>query len=159
MIASMDRLKSLKVSDAMAHNLITISANSTLSEAADVLCECRITGAPVVDERGKCVGVISGSDFIHSKAEELEGTSNRHVLTGGAFYDAFRIEEVRHDLVRCHMTPVVETVPESTSLLQAARTMCDKHIHRLIVVDELDRPVGILTSLDLVATLVSVVAE
>jgi len=159
MIASADRLKSLKVSDAMAHSLITISANSTLSEAADVLCDHRITGAPVVDERGKCIGVISGSDFIHSKAEELEGTQTRHVLVSGSSYDAFCIEEMRHDLVRSHMTPGVQTIGESTSLLLAARTMCDKHIHRLIVVDELDRPVDILTSLDLVATLIAVVEE
>lgn len=159
MIASMDRLKSLKVSDAMAHNLITVSANSTLSEAADVLCESRITGAPVVDEYGKCIGVISGSDFIHSKAEELDGSSCWHALTGGAFHDAFRIEELRNELVRSHMTPRVETIHESTPLLQAARTMCDKHIHRLIVVDEFDRPAGILTGLNLVATLLAVVDE
>jgi CBS-domain-containing membrane protein len=159
MIASADRLKNLTVSDAMAHSLITISANSTMSEAADVLCEHRITGAPVVDERGKCLGVISGSDFIHCKAEELGGSQTRHVLVGGSPYGAFCIEEVQHDLVRSHMTPAVQTIGESTSLLQAARCLCREHIHRLIVVDESDRPVGILTSLDLVATLIAVVEE
>jgi predicted transcriptional regulator len=159
MIASIDRLQNLKVSDAMARHLITISANSTMSEAADVLCEHQITGAPVVDERRKCVGVISGSDFIHCKAEELEGTKVRYELTGGYPYGSYCIEEVRRDLVRSHMTPGVQTIEESTSLVQAARCMCREHIHRLIVVDELARPVGILTSLDLVATLIGVVEE
>ncbi|MDZ4658892.1 MAG: CBS domain-containing protein [Bythopirellula sp.] len=159
MIATADRLKSLKVYDAMAHSLITVSANSTMSEAADVLCEHRITGAPVVDERGKCVGIISGSDFIHCKAEELDGSRTRHMLVGGSPYGAFCIEEVQHDLVRNHMTPSVKTIQESTALLQAARCMCHEHIHRLIVVDESARPVGILTSLDLVATLIAVVEE
>ena len=42
MIATSDRLRTLTVADAMSHNLITISGNSTLSEAADVLCEHRI---------------------------------------------------------------------------------------------------------------------
>ena len=159
MIASKDRLKDLKVSDACAQSLITISANSTMSEAADVLCEHRITGAPIVDEHGKCVGVISGSDFIHSKAEELDANDTRHILTSHSACGSFYIEDVRHDLVRCHMTPGVKTIEVSTSLLQAARRMCHEHIHRLIVVDESDRPVGILTSLDLIAKLITVVEE
>lgn len=159
MIATNDRLKSLTVADAMTHTLITISSNSTLSEAADVLCEHQITGAPVIDECGRCVGVISGSNFIHSKAEELEGTRVHHVLSTGRPYDAVCIEEVRHDLVRSHMTPMVRSVRENVSLVQAAREMCEAHIHRLIVVDEDGRPSGILTSLDLAATLIGVIEE
>ena len=159
MIATSDRLRTLTVADAMSHNLITISGNSTLSEAADVLCEHRITGAPVVDECGRCVGVISGSDFIHSKAEELDGTNVHHVLSTGTPCGSFCIEEVRHDLVRSHMTPIVRTVGEHVPLVQAADSMCRDHVHRLIVVDEDGRPCGILTSFDLVATLIGVVEE
>ncbi len=159
MIASVDRLKSLKVSDAMAHNLVTISLNSTMSEAADVLCEHRITGAPVVDEHGRCVGVLSGSDFIHSKAEELQGARTRHVLKGGSPFQAYCIEEVQHDLVRNHMNPSIQTIREDIPLVKAAHCMCQAHIHRLIVVDQYAKPVGILTSLDFVATLIGIIEE
>lgn len=159
MIATSDRLKTLTVADAMSHNLITISNNSTLSEAADVLCEYRITGAPVVDECGRCVGVISGSDFIHSKAEELEVTKVHHVLQRGSLMEPFSIEEVRHDLVRSHMTPGVRTVGADVPLVQAARSMVKDHVHRLIVLDQEGRPFGILTSLDLVSTLIGVAEE
>jgi predicted transcriptional regulator len=159
MIASAEQLKSLTVSDAMTHGLITINANSTMSETADTLCEHRITGAPVVDTRGKCIGVISGSDFIHSKAEELAASDRCQFLLEGSPYGAFYSEDVKHDLVRNHMTPTVQKIGESTALLQAARRMCEEHVHRLIVVDELSRPVGILTSLDLVASLTGVVEE
>jgi CBS-domain-containing membrane protein len=159
MIAPNDRLKTLTVADAMSRGLITISCNSTLSEAADVLCEHQITGAPVVDECGRCVGVISGSDFIHSKAEELDCTSLQHVLNTGRPYGAVCIEEVRHDLVRSRMTPYVRTIGENVPLIRAARTMCNDHIHRLIVVDKEARPLGILTSLDMIATFIGVVDE
>lgn len=159
MITTNDRLKTLTVADAMSHGLITISCNSTLSEAADVLCEHQITGAPVVDEHGRCVGVISGSDFIHSKAQELDCESMHHVLQMGRPLGAVCIEEMRHDLVRSHMTPVVRTVSEDLPLVKAARKMCSDHIHRLIVVDEEGRPLGILTSLDMIATFVDVVDE
>lgn len=156
MIDVTERLQSLTVSDAMVHNLITVSVNCTMSEAADILCEHQITGAPVVDEQRRCVGVISGSDFIHSKAEELEGHDTGYSLLRGGTHGSYCIEEVRHDLVRSHMTPAVRTIGELTSLVHAARCMCRDHVHRLIVVDEEARPVGILTSLGLVATLIGV---
>ena len=159
MTTTINRLQSLSVADAMAHSLITISANSTMSEAADVLCEHHITGAPIVDEKGSCVGVISGSDFVHSKAEELDQSPIRHILSKGSYQDAFQIEEVRQDLVRHHMSPMVHAVRQNVPLLEAAHCMCGEHIHRLIVVDDESRPVGILTSLDLVATLIGVVEE
>jgi CBS-domain-containing membrane protein len=159
MIATNDRLMTLTVADAMSHGLITISCNSTLSEAADILCKHQITGAPVVDECGRCIGVVSGSDFIHSKAEELDGACLHHVLSAGRPLEAYCIEEIRHDLVRNHMTPVVRTVSEHLQLVQAARKMCSDHIHRLIVLDQDGCPSGILTSLDLVATLIGVVEE
>ena len=37
--------------------------------------------------------------------------------------------------------------------------MCQQHIHRLIVLDEQDHPVGILSSLDIVAAMVAVFEE
>ncbi len=159
MIASFERLNSLRVSDAMTPHVVTLTANSTMSEAADLLCEHRITGAPVVDEHGECVGVLSGTDFIHCKAEELDGNNVGHVLSATHPYGLYRIDEVRHDLVRRHMTPAVQTIGKDTSLLQAARCMCCEHIHRLVVIDGQARPIGILTSLDLVATLIAVVEE
>jgi predicted transcriptional regulator len=157
MIEAKDRLKSLKVTDAMAPHLVTISAHSTMGEAADILCEHQITGAPVVDERKQCVGVISSSDFVHCKAEELE-MSHVHSAASTDHFSRSR-SEASHDLVRHHMTPTVKTVVDDSFLLEAARRMCREHIHRLIVVNCEDKPIGILTSLDLLATLIGVVEE
>ncbi len=156
MIVAKDRLESLKVADAMAHHVVTISTNSTMAEAADVLCMHKITGAPVIDERGKYVGVLSGTDFIHSTAE---GACGSHALINSGLQGSYCIEETGLDLVRKHMNPTVKTIGVEIPLLQAARTMCSEHIHRLIVVDGHEKPVGILTSLDLVATLIGVVDE
>lgn len=157
MIEVKEKLSSLKVAHTMVPNLITVSAHSTMSEAADILCEYGISGAPVVDERSQCVGVISASDFVHSKAEELDanftyGVSIAHRLSRPA-------GAVSRDLVRQHMTPVVKTVVEDSPLIEAARTMCREHVHRLIVVDRQGSPVGIVTSLNLVATLIAVAEE
>jgi len=148
----------MRVSDAMSKEIAIVTANSTMSEAADVLCEQRVTGAPVVDEMGHCIGVLSGTDFIHSKAAELGGEyltsrlcSPRH--PGETYF----VDESPRDLVRRHMSPAVQTISSEASLLHAARCMCEEHIHRLIVLDEKEVPVGILSSLDLVAALVNAI--
>jgi predicted transcriptional regulator len=159
MIATKDRLKSLRVSDAMAHHVVTVTANSTMGEAADVLCMHKITGAPVIDECGKYVGVLSGTDFIHSTAEGACNNQMSHTLVKTGPQTPYCIEEVGLDLVRKHMNPTVKTIGVEIPLIQAAHSMCNEHIHRLIVVDDHFKPVGILTSLDLVATLIGVMDE
>jgi CBS domain-containing protein len=48
--------------------------------------------------------------------------------------------------------------PEQT-LLTAARIMCVKHVHRLPVLDSDNRPVGLLTAMDVVAAMVNAIDE
>ena len=51
------------------------------------------------------------------------------------------------------MTPDPVTVKPETSILALARMMVDAHIHRVIVVDKERRPIGIVSSTDLLAAL------
>jgi predicted transcriptional regulator len=150
-----NRLNDLKVSDIMAPRLVTVSSHSSMGEAADVLCEKRISGVPVVDNRGNCIGILSASDFVHSKAEEAEvGQDYDSALSRRRF---LLNDAASHDLVRNHMTPRVKTVDMGVSVLDAARCLCDNHIHRLLVVDGENQPVGILTTLDLISLFVEVI--
>ncbi|HCK41857.1 MAG TPA: hypothetical protein DHW22_09515 [Planctomycetaceae bacterium] len=63
-----------------------------------------------------------------------------------------------NDYVRNHMSMAVQTIDHECSLLQSARCMCNQHIHRLVVLDH-DRPIGIITSLDLIAAFLATVEE
>lgn len=155
MINVRDRLNSLKVADVMASGLVTVSSHSNMGEAADLLCEKRISGVPVVDDRGNCVGILSASDFVHSKAEEAE-VGHGYEASFSSHHTAMDVSSY-HDLVRNHMTPRVKTVEIGCSVLDAARCLCDNHIHRLLVVNSENQPVGILTTLDLISTFVEVV--
>ncbi|WP_148072501.1 CBS domain-containing protein [Bythopirellula goksoeyrii] len=159
MIILSDRLSQLRVADAMTRDVVSVSANSTMAEAADELSQQHVTGAPVVDEHGKCIGVLSGSDFIRLKAEELEDTDKRHVPSFQHPEGCYGVDDVMHDLVRSRMSPAVQTINENTPLMTAARCLCYEHIHRLVVVDKHSKPVGVLTSLDLVATLIAIFEE
>ncbi len=149
------QLRHLKAEDIMSRDVVVVTTNSTMAEAADLLSKHQISGAPVIDELGRCVGVLSGTDYVHSKAGHLDSNID-HPLTKAGCY---QIEDVQHDLVRRHMTPAVQTVDQKCSLLQAARCMCGEHLHRLIVIDESGAPVGIITSLDLVAATIAAADE
>ena len=159
MNSALERLYGLRVKDVMTRNVVSVTANSTMAEAADVLSESQVSGAPVVDEQGRCVGVLSGTDFVHSKAENLGTSSTTHELTIQDTSGRYQVEEIYHDLVRRHMSPAVQTIESDASLLNGARFMCNEHVHRLIVIDERGAPVGILSSLDLVSAWVKAMEE
>ena len=63
------------------------------------------------------------------------------------------LEKLPADEVRHFMTPDPVTVPPGTPLRVLARMMIDAHVHRLIVVDEGQRPIGIISTTDLLAAL------
>ena len=140
----------------MTSNVITVGDDATLSELVATLSEHMITGAPVVDENGKLVGVVSTTDIaLHS----TKRTSNIRRDRPPDFYlrgwelieDEFRsfsIEEDAGQVVRDIMTPVIFSVSENATFAEMADTMVGGRVHRLIVTDG-DRVVGIVTTLDL----------
>jgi acetoin utilization protein AcuB len=57
-------LSELKVKDIMSKNIITISPDETVEKAAVKMLEHRISGLPVVNDKGKVVGVITQGDIF-----------------------------------------------------------------------------------------------
>ena len=60
----------IKVKEIMTPDPITISQDSTISEAAQVMLAYRISGLPVVDSDGKLVGIITESDIFRISVQE-----------------------------------------------------------------------------------------
>jgi CBS domain-containing protein len=60
-------------------------------------------------------------------------------------------KDLPRSAVRRHMTTDVITVKPEARLSELAQTMLDACIHRVIVVDELRKPIGIITSMDILA--------
>jgi acetoin utilization protein AcuB len=54
----------LKIKEIMSKNPITIPMDYTVEETAEVLLKNRINGAPVVDNEGKVMGVITQTDIL-----------------------------------------------------------------------------------------------
>lgn len=164
MNSAIERLLSLRIEDVMNTQVVQISSTATMREAAAIFDQFDVTGAPVVDESGRCVGILSATDFA---MRELTRTGPEDQLSFGLTYSVVpqpeggpvQIESVPEDRVSHHMSPVVRTIEARTPILQAARVMCQEHIHRLVVLDQRQRAIGIVSSLDLVAAMVAAVEE
>ena len=158
-----NRLQQLKVADCMNTTVVFIPVNDTMREAAAVLRRGDISGAPVVDEHGRCVGMLSASDFVRREADEGNGMPPSAYALSERAEDArpipLEVGEIGEDRVSKYMSTTVQSVQPDTPLIAAAQTMCARHIHRLLVLDDTDRPLGMITSLDLTAALVNAMHE
>jgi CBS domain-containing protein len=57
-------LSKLKIEEIMTRNLLTISSNATIGQAAEVMLEHKVSGLPVVDRDKQLVGIITESDIF-----------------------------------------------------------------------------------------------
>lgn len=57
-------LSKIKVKDIMTKNPVTVPPDHTVEETAEILMNRRISGAPVVDEKGRVVGIITRDDLF-----------------------------------------------------------------------------------------------
>ncbi|RMF69348.1 MAG: CBS domain-containing protein [Calditrichaeota bacterium] len=151
-------MKTLTAKDIMNPEVITVSDDLTVHELANLFTEKMISGAPVVDQEGRLVGVVSLSDIVRNDTQRativkersetnfyLHGWEDR--LTEEELSE-FHVETIDEMLVRDIMTPILFEVSEDTSLAEMADMMINGRIHRLIVT-RAGKVVGIVTTLDM----------
>jgi predicted transcriptional regulator len=153
----LDRFFRLTVGDLIGPKIVTIEHYQTMCEAAQILAANDISGAPVVDESGKCIGIITAHDFVQFQSEAAGCGGGLHTrkfdLIDSDSPDGTQIIENPADRVYRNMSAGVQTVAQSELIHEVAKIMCLEHIHHLVVLDEYERPAGLITSLDLVAAL------
>jgi CBS domain-containing protein len=144
---------SLTAEDLMSQSVVTIPQEMSLTAAARALSRANITGAPVVNADGVCVGVVSATDFLHlaQKDRRTAPVTCATPFCVCSDWQLLEIHELPVDEVCRYMTPDPVTVRPGTPVGELARLMLDGHIHRVIVVDGKGRPVGVVSSIDLIA--------
>ena len=120
------------VGEVMTRDPISIVETASLQEAATILDTKKITGLPVLDATGTLVGVLSQTDLVRARA-------NQHLV---ANWPGLAVGQV--------MTKPALTIAASASLEEAARTMEERRVHRLVVIDATANPIGIISTSDLV---------
>lgn len=146
----------------MNSDILTVREDMPLSDLSIFLVENEISGAPVLDETGHLVGVVSVMDIVRSEGEQL--ATERAAEPSDFFLRDFhyaadllgiRSISIRPDndmTARDLMTPTVFTIPEETPVDEIAKSMVVGRIHRILVTRN-KRVVGIISSLDMLKLL------
>jgi CBS domain-containing protein len=149
-------LKAQTAEELMATNPISLRADATIPEALALMTDRGFSAAPVIEEAGRPIGVLSRTDVLIHEREQLrhavpaedvyvEGQRSRH--------EGFSIEIVDSTRVRDIMTPTIFTVNENSSAAEVVKRMCELKVHQLFVVDDDDSLVGVISALDIVRSL------
>ena len=146
----------LRAKDVMQTEVISLRPEMTLRQAAALLAEANITGAPVVSRDGDIVGVLSQTDFIRH-AVEAEYSSyfqagfyheiplmNEDTFLRDAQSGNTRVEEL--------MNPFVVTASPEDTVPELARSLRQHGFHRLIIAEN-KKLLGIVSTLDLLKVL------
>jgi CBS domain-containing protein len=157
------RLHAVLAEDVMSPNPVSVREELTVHEAVVFLTERRISAAPVINEAGRPVGVVSEADILRHDREHAEHlywlpqklVDRELTLGSGEHLDgkSFEVEVPDVTRVKDIMNPVIYAVRRDTPIPEVVGQLVKRRIHRLFVVDEDGSLVGVITTLDLLSRL------
>ncbi len=122
-VLGVSSIPNIRVGDVGIKEVYTVSPENTLRETAKLFAEKNISGAPVVDD-DRLVGIIS----LHDIAENIDNVDKK-------------VEEV--------MNRNVITIHKDEKIYDALVIMNKNNVGRLVIVDENDKIIGIITRTDI----------
>ena len=132
----MTPVASLRARDFMTPNLVTLSADMELLDAIQLLVDKQISGAPVVDQQGNLVGILTERDCL-----EQTVVATYHGEAGG------RVAEI--------MSKDVQTVDADTGLMEIADSFANSKYRRYPVLED-NRLVGIISRRDVLRAVLEI---
>ncbi|MFQ5526087.1 MAG: CBS domain-containing protein [Thermoanaerobaculia bacterium] len=155
-------MRKINARDLMNPSLLTVDENMSVRELASFLLDNQISGAPVAADSGDLVGVVSMTDIAAAASKDAGVATDRR---NPEFYlrdlaetyseedfRTFHIEEPDRRVGEI-MTPTVYSVGPEAPVSEIATLMLDGHLHRVLV-SENNRPVGIISTSDLLGLLI-----
>ena len=150
----------MKVREIMTIDVVTLNEYVSVREAAKVLAECDISGAPVLDNENELVGMLTETDILRSvksAADEVHMVFPS-IHTMGVMFELAKgeteimeaFDEQANTVVMDVMTKNVITCHQDDDLNRVASILVQKGINRLPVVDDDGHVVGIVTRGDIV---------
>lgn len=120
----------MNVGDVMSNEIMTITADAPLKDAAMIMVKSGVSGLPVVDDDRKVVGIITEADFVTAEANRSWGRQRRRLLANFLGDPAPQNAKTVADV----MTLDPHTIDSASSVTEAARKMTDLRVKRLPVV-------------------------
>ena len=147
---------SLPARELMTTEVVSIAEAAPLREALAMLIDRGFSGAPVVNDAGRPIGVISQSDIlVHDRntvafAKRMPDYYQQADLTAaiGEPVRGFQVEAVDRTSVSDVMTPIVFAVRPDASTRDVIEEMLRLRVHRLFVIDRAGVLVGVIAMSD-----------
>jgi CBS-domain-containing membrane protein len=147
----------LTAKDIMTKDVISVRQETPVAELAKILTSHNISGAPVLDDNGKILAVVTESDLI-------DQSKKLHIPTVITILDSvFYLEnpdKMEAEMKKIAGTKVAEicsgtpkTISPDTGIDEIATIMAEGNIHTLPVIDG-DKLVGIIGKKDIIKTLI-----
>ena len=147
----------LTAADVMTRDVITVKKETTIRELAELFARHRISSAPVVDDTGAMIGIVTETDLV-------EQDKSLHIPTVVSLFDWViylesdkkfekELKKMTGQTVGDIYTQTVKSVDRSTPLSELADIMSSGKFHAIPVVEE-GKVVGIVARIDLVRTMI-----
>jgi CBS domain-containing protein len=148
----------LRAKDLMSPNPVSIRRDATVLEAVALLTDRGFGAAPVIDEAGRPVGVVSRTDILIHEREYAhhactEDYTDWDSLPAPSWPEGFSIEVTDPTTVAEIMTPAVFTVSLEAPAPEVVKRMRELKVHHLFVVDAELALVGVISPLDMLGHL------
>jgi len=147
----------LTAQDIMTRDVITVRQDMSVRELAQLLSDKKISGAPVIDDQGNLIGIVTENDLVDQKKKV-------HIPTVMALFDSFVFlenpERLEKDLKKMSAATVgdictgkVITAKTDTPLDELATTMSEKNVHTLPILDQEGNLAGVIGKSDIIRTI------
>lgn len=148
--ARVRKTESQRIENLMTRELVTVSPNTSLVDAAQLLVTNRISGLPVVDTDRRLVGVITEADFLRAMGVPAHHPTHSLWQTlESMFSQPADIREPTGTVADLMVENVITVKPEQT-LHDIVEIMKHNRIKRVVVVDDQRRVQGMVTRSDMV---------
>ncbi|MEU0137164.1 CBS domain-containing protein [Streptomyces sp. NPDC006296] len=134
-----------RVDGLMSRRVVSVHRGTPFKDVVRTLAENRVPAVPVVDDGGRVLGVVSEADLLRKTTDRADPAELPSV-PGPEAWERARAEGVRAEELMS--APAVCARPGWT-FVEAARLMEVQDVQRLVVVDEEDRVVGVVSRGDL----------
>jgi CBS domain-containing protein len=146
------------IRDIMDANPVTVRPEASVEEVVSTLRDHQLPGVPVVDEDGRCVGIVTEADLVLPDDDgDLHIPHYINLFGGTVFLESLgrfegRLRKAFAGNAADMMTRDPDTVDPDTSVRDAARLIHATGHNRLPVVED-GRLVGVVTRLDVLGAL------
>ncbi len=145
-------------SDIMTRSVITVKKETTVKELARILTKHGISGAVVVNNEDKVIGIVTESDLIFQN-KKLHIPSVVTILDSYFFLEnPDKMEQEIEKMVGATVGDIFSedavTVQEDTTITEIATIMSEQHVHTLPVLKD-NTLVGVIGKKDIIKTIAS----